>query len=215
MSYIDLGYDAFLQRLPLPSRREYSALEFDSLIEQEGVDTSNILKNFYAGDTKIYDKNGNLVIDKYGLVSENQFKFGTVTGTGQQSTATEAPSYDTVNGLNISFTLERAAQVLFLVDVQGAVNATKSDVDDHECWTFLYLDGITVVGSVMELYGFEYGEIPPPGGVMYGQAASFHSVETLDSGVHTVQLYFATTQDIYVATMFRHSCRITYMVLGK
>lgn len=209
-TYEDAGYNKYLTRYVV-DKTFYSALDFDSMVEDEGISTSSVLMQIKDGKIVVEDKDGNNILDNFGVVSTNTFQFGTVTGSGSQATSNVTPTYSYITGLRLQLTLERQARVLFMVDVQGVTTGQWDDANHGECWILLYLDNTTVLGSVLEVMGFRFGD---PSSSWHGQAASSHTIQTLDAGTHQLDLLFSNSDSGFSSTVFRDSCRISYLVLG-
>lgn len=208
-SYEEAGYDKFLTRYVL-NKTFYSALNFDSMVEDEGISTSNILMQIKNGQIDIQDKKGNSVLDKFGLVSTTQFQFGTVSGAGSQGVS-GSTDYFFVTGLNLEFTLDRASQVMFFLQTSGYATGNYSDGAVRQLSVAVYLDNTTVLTPTIGVMGARFGD---PVSVYSGEVWGLHYLQTLDAGTHTAAVIFGTTNASYQAVIFRNLTRLTYLRLG-
>jgi hypothetical protein len=187
----------------------------DSIISGEinlgGLDNVDGLLNLYdnSGVKKIVlDKSGitltdaTIIIDGVGLNSVNNFQFGVVTDTNANNTS--SGNYADVPNMSLTFTLTRAARVLFLVSYMGGgYTATDS------CYVIarLELDG-SQVGGIINAVGIE-----TDAGFIY-TTVSMQTVEAVSSGEHTIKLRFkrAGSGTAYISSNLKS---LIYLVLGK
>lgn len=170
------------------------------------IDTDGILIN--SGKLVLKDDTDTTIIDPTGLVSSANFAFGSVTHSGSQTT--NSSSFQDVSSMSLSFTLARAARVLFLATISGGADDGYNNSD--VCEAIINLDG-SQIGGTIYLPGVTYDT--GGGRITKYMVGSGQVIASVSSGSHTVKLQYRSNNSGRSVDISSNNKFLGYVVLGK
>lgn len=215
-SYVDLGYDSYLRKLPIEERQTYSALDFDSLLEDQAINTQNIQSRFLGKDA-LYDSQGNKIVDLVGLVGDQAFKYGSIRGAGSAVSTTGDLNFHSVTGVALTLTMDREGQVLVMLATAAVISGDGADTTERQAVVGVAIDEGTPTETWLQPYIYVMGSRLATTGaptLYMGDQWMSHYVHALTPGKHEISVWFGTSNAAYTAYVYRTFTRLTYIKLG-
>jgi hypothetical protein len=149
------------------------------------------------------DANGNDVVDDTGLVSTVNFPNGSVTQSSEITTTSN--SFVDMSGVSLTFSLDRTANVLVILDGTGLNDDNVLGSDN--CIVTLNVDG----SDQSKQMGLP-GSLPGDNSGLFGNTGALAYLLSLSSGSHTIKGRFRRNNAGTARVAF---ASLTYLVLGK
>lgn len=161
-----------------------------------------------AADFTVIDENGLVSLSSFfsETISSNEFALGPPGET--------FPTWDDVEGTEMTFTLERPTKVLILFNAGVSITRIDASTGTSQVQVILNIDGQTQDQAKIRQYVYGAGNGVDDGPIA-GSTNGFHYLADLDKGTHTIKVQWRQTNDYSVERGHIWEGSFTYLLLGR
>ena len=164
-------------------------------------------KEYTTTGLAITNNTGGTFIDPIGLVSTQNFTFGAITDTAQNTTS--STDYVDVSLMTLTFTLTRAANVLFMT----TLNASNQSGNDNNGVLIIFNLNGTQVGPLLSAPGEH--RFDGVNSFNKYDVASGQTIQQVAAGTNTIKLQFKATNGGVADIAGASEKFLGYLVLGN